>query len=43
MFGRDGRRFVGTFEIFLGGLRRLSHPKITVDAFVYHLIKVSGC
>ena len=23
--------------IFLGGLRRLSHPKITVDAFVYHL------
>lgn len=22
---------------FLGGLRRLSHPKITVDAFVYHL------
>ena len=23
--------------VFLGGLRRLSHPKITVDAFVYHL------
>ena len=22
---------------FLGGLHRLSHPKITVDAFVYHL------
>ena len=23
--------------VFLGTLRRLSHPKITVDAFVYHL------
>ena len=25
------------YAVFLGGLRRLSHPKITVDAFVYHL------
>ena len=24
-------------SVFLGGLTRLSHPKITVDAFVYHL------